>query len=554
MSKVKLFFIAALLGIWGALIYSNTFNATFHYDDNANIVTNINIHWDVLSWENFKKLFVWEFGRPFSFLTFALNYYFGGLDVRGFHYVNIGIHVFTATGLFLFIKRMLELPRFVNMCERNSFIAFTVASLWLSSPLQTQAVTYIVQRMAALAAMFYIYAFYFYLKGRLSFGRNRYFFYILTFISTLLAFGSKENSYTLPFYLLLFEIIIIRGWDMPFLLKKRVFFILSILVVIFAGALISLYYVPLETTSGTWFIYWLKTRFFTGMRVIVFYMTQLMFPFPSKLSLEHDFKLSMSPFDPPSTFLSIAFVSFLILSALMYTKKYPIFSFFTLWFFGNLAIETFNPYLFTVFEHRLYLPSMGFFAIVGVGLDNLFVSVKGKRVNWVLIGTIFVLVFFSLNTYIRNATWKDEYSLWSDVIRKGPNISVGYINLGAAYMRDGDQDEAVKNFLIAKSIAPRDPIVRHGLGIVFFNLKSYDKAIEEFSYLGSMGYISVLNEPSISYYFSRIAKNYYGHGRVKEALNLLDRAIFYDPNEPMLKDLKEKMEKRTITTEEIMQK
>ena len=442
--------------------------------------------------------------------------------------------------------------------ERSHNIAFIAALLWLVSPLQTQGVTYIVQRMAALAAMFYIYAMYFYLKGRLSSGRQGYLFYTVTFMSVLLAFGSKENAYALPLYLILFEIIVIRGGCRALLSDKKVLTVLGILVLLGIAFLVSywaIYHEPLKVQIGTWFTYWLSTRFLTGMRIIIFYGIQLLFPVPSRLSLEHDFQLSYSLFDPPVTFFALLFVCGMILYATVSLKKHPLFSFFTLWFLGNLAIETFYPYLILIFEHRLYLPSMGFFVIVAIGFDRILTFQKDKRLRALAISGLLIMVaLFSVNTYIRNETWKDEYSLWSDVIKKNPNLASGYLGVGSAYAKDENYEEALSYYLKVKSIEPRSPLIIYNLGSAYFVLHKYDDAIGEFSALGSMGYISVGNKPSISYYFSRIARNYYGHGRVEEAIKILDNALLYDPNETMLTELKGKMEKGTITTKEVMQK
>lgn len=548
------FFAIILLSLWGILIYSNSFNSSFHYDDYVSIVDNPDVQWKTISFENFKKLFVADIQRPFSFLTFALNYYFGGLDVRGFHYVNIGIHIISSIGLFLFTKSMLELPfRGRGLRERSLSIAFIAALFWLSSPIQTQAVTYIVQRMAALAAMFYIFAMYFYLKARTD-SRRRYLFYTLTLMSSFLALGSKENAYVLPLFLLLFEIIIIRRGDAAFLLNKRALSILAVLAVAFIGLIWYLFYEPFRVDIGSWFPYWIKTRFLTGMRVICFYIIQLLFPVPSRLSIEHYFSFSRGLLDPPSTLFALIVISGLILSALAFLKKYPLFSFCTLWFFGNLAIETFYPYLILVFEHRVYLPSMGFFVLAALGVDYLIEFSRSKRLLWFSVSAVIVIfALFSINTYIRNGTWGDEYSLWSDVVAKNPSIASGYIGLGSAFAKDEDYQQALTNYIKANSLDPRNPAVLYGLGLVYFKLHEYDDAVRYFSIIGSTGYIGIGNSPSISYYFSRIAKNYYGHRRTKEALAVLDRALLYDPNETMLKELKEKMEKGTITSKEIMQ-
>lgn len=537
--------------ILGIVPYSGTLQHSFHYDDYISIVEEPTVHWDSLSIENLKKLFAPGFARPVSNLTFALNYYFGGLDVFGFHVVNLLIHILTAIGCYLFFKNLFSLNRFKEGFQgKGDIVALVAALLWVTNPVQAQAVTYIVQRAASIAAMFYIYSIFFYLKGRVCSGRNSYLFYVLSMISGLLALGSKENAYTLPLCLLLLEIIVIRDnvWNI-----KKAKLALSAGALAFIGILWYLYHVPFAIQPGGWLVYQIKVRLLTGIRVIAFYIMQLLFPVPARLSIEHDFHLSRTLFYPPSTpFIVLAFGGFLIYSLVSF-KRRPLFSFFLLWFMGNLALETFMPGLMLIFEHRLYLPSMGFFALVSIWIYYICAPRGGWGLKWLSISALLIL-FFSVNTYIRNIDWKDEYSLWSDVVKKSPNLASGYLGVGSAYARDENYSEAVSYYLKAKSLEPRNVAILYNLGVAYFKLKSFDDAIREFSAVGSTGFTGIGNELSISYYFSRIAKNYYGHGRVKEALELLDRALLYDPNEPMLKELKEKMEKGTISFEEIMRK
>lgn len=553
MSRIKYIWTFLLLLLIGFGIYSNSLNMPFHYDDYGSIVDNPVIRVQKLNLESFKGIVSSE--RPVAVLSFAFNYYLNGLNLYGFHLFNIVVHILTATGLFFLLEGTLSLSKSPQIVERKFFISLLAVILWLTNPVQTQAVTYIVQRMAAMAAMFYVWCMWFYLMSRVSSSGWRYLYASLAILSAFLAFGAKQNALTLPVFILLYEIIIIRNGDISFLGRKKTLFTVVLFATVFLGLLWSLYYVSLAAPIGSWFSYWINTRILTGFRVIVFYVTELILPVPSRLSLEHDFGLSRSLFEPVSSFFTATAVCGTAIYAFASIRKYPLFSFFTLWFLGNLAIETFYPYLILIFEHRLYLPSMGFFAIAAIGIDKIQSSLKGDKLKRMGVSAILIiLTFFAINTYIRNFTWKDDYSLWNDVIKKSPNISVGYVNLGAAYLRDENYGEASSSYLKALSVDPRNPVARYGLGVAYFNMQMYDKAISELSYLGSMGYISVGNDPSISYYFSRIAKNYYGHNHTRGALEVLEKALQYDPNEPMLKELKEKMEKGTITFEEIMRK
>lgn len=546
-----------LFALWGGLIYSNTFSSSFHYDDNINIVMNPALHWDQLSWGNLTKIFS-PMMRPVSDLTFGLNYYFGGLDVSGYHYVNISIHVLAAFGLFLFLKTLFSLPLFdEGFRERRNLIAFTASLMWLTSPVQTQAVTYIVQRMALLAAMFYFYSLYFFIKGRLITKRSRYFFYALSGLSLLLAFGSKQNAYTLPVYLLLAEIIFFRRGDLTFLLRKRVLIALSIIALLSVWILWSIYFKPqpMETSSGLWFIYWMKTRFLTGIRVIVFYLTQLLIPLPSRLCLRYDFALSRSLFVPSSTFFAVLFIGAGFFFSLLSIKKRPIFSFFTLWFLGNLTIETFHPWLILIFDHRIYLPSAGYFVFAALGYDRIAYSDAGRLVKSCA-ATIIVVLFliFSINTYARNLVWKDDFTLWADVINKSPGQVDGYKGLGAAYLTVGKYEEALSNYLKAKSLEPANPKLSYILAIIYYEMGRDEDLNKELGRLGLKISEDIENNLPLSRFSSIVAKELYLQGRVETAIQIIDIALTYNSDDPGLLELREKMLSGRITYEELRQR
>lgn len=552
--RLRYFLVIILYLGFGYFLYSNTLNVPFLYDDIEVIVKDEAIQIDSVTWKGLKGIILSD-ERPVALISFAFNYLFGGLDPYGYHVFNITVHILTAIGFFLFIEGTLLLSPSPRLRDKSFLISGLAGLLWLANPLQTQAVTYIVQRMASMGAMFYVWSLFFYMKGRVSPSKVRMFFFMaFALLSGILAFGTKQNTVTLPIFILLYEVVIIRRGDFSFLLKGRTLVLLLTGMMMFFGFL-WIYIPSLSVEPGGWLVYWGKVRFLTGFRIIVYHITQLLLPIPSRLSFQHDFQVSRTLFDPATTLFSLTIVIGLVAYAVVSFRRYPLFSYFTLWFFGNLALETFNLNLIFGFEHRLYLPSMAFFVVGAIAANNLLDLTKRAMQRRVFIAFLLLaIVLSSVNTYVRNNTWRDEYSLWSDVVKKNPNLNTGYIGLGAAYAKDKNYEQALSNYSKANSINPRSPVVRYSMGVMYFALKEYEKAIGEFNVVGSMGFVDVGSGPTISYYFSRIAKNYYGHGRVKEALEIIDRAISYDPEEPKLKELKEKMEKGTITYGEIMQK
>ncbi len=356
------------------LAYSNTFSVPFQFDDRPNITQNPNVQLKVLTWDRVERLIsntYRESIRVFSYLTLALNYYFGGLNVFGYHLVNLLIHIFTGVLLYGFLILTFRLPALEKRYGPVSYkVALFTSLIFIAHPIQTQSVTYIVQRMASLGAMFYLLTFILYIKARLSGGKGRSLYIGGAVLSYLLGVFSKENVAIVPFFIALYEFYFLQDLDLgP--RGKRIVLILAVLLLAL-GALGLLvwgkryYGVLIEGYKIRNFT--LTERVLTQFRVVLYYLTLLIYPHPSRLNLDYDFPLSRTILDPPTTLLSIVIVFGLIGYGIWTARKRPLLSFCILWYFGNLVIESSIFPLEMVFEHRLYLPSIGPFILFSLGV------------------------------------------------------------------------------------------------------------------------------------------------------------------------------------------
>ncbi|HAJ26402.1 MAG TPA: hypothetical protein DCG53_04020, partial [Syntrophus sp. (in: bacteria)] len=299
------------------LIYSNSFDCSWHYDDVPNIVENTSIRIKNFSWPEIEKSFsAWAnmqknlYGkvdssntwlRPLSYFSFGVNYYWGGLNVFGYHVVNFSIHYLSAVFLFLFIYNMLRLPLLVERYGSYAYSAALLSAvLWAIHPIQVSAVTYIVQRMASMAALFYIIAMYLYLKGRTTQSINRaVVLFILCFISFVLAIGSKQNAAMLPVSLILFDLFFIQG-----VRRSNVIRSLKILITMAIIALIFLCFYIQDDPSTVDYkgrMFDMVGRLLTQPRVFFYYISLLIYPITSRLMLIHNFEISITLFDPWTT-------------------------------------------------------------------------------------------------------------------------------------------------------------------------------------------------------------------------------------------------------------
>lgn len=360
--------VALIAGLaWVA--YSNTFHVPFQFDDRPNITQNPNVQMKVFTWDRLVQLIKntnKESIRFFSLLTLAVNYYFGEVNVFGYHLVNFLIHI--ASGIFLygFLLLTLHLPPLKEKYGSISYkVALFTSLIFIAHPIQTQSVTYIVQRMSSMAAMFYLLSLVLYIKGRRSTGWHRFFYFGGTGLSYLLGIFSKENAAILPLFVALYEFYFFQNVDLSRRGRKILFGLAACLLALGTIGFIlwGKRYMDVIIGGYEYRTFTISERVLTQFRVVLYYLTLLVYPHPSRLNLDYDFPISKTILDPPSTLISLFIIAGLIGYSIWTAKKRPVLSFCVLWYFGNLVIESSIFPLEMVYEHRLYLPAIGPFIL-----------------------------------------------------------------------------------------------------------------------------------------------------------------------------------------------
>ena len=479
----KLFAAVALL-LLIFLVYSNTFNASWQMDDYPNITHNNRLQISELTYDNvLKSLFAnpqltrfKELYRPVACLSFGLNWFWGKDDVFGYHLVNIVIHFLAAFLLYATVATLFNTPR-LRRCHRGQAhaVALLTAVLWAVHPLQTQAVTYIVQRMAAMAALFYLLSIYLYLKARLNtVPQWRGLLFAASIISYFLAMGSKENAAVLPLALILVEIIFFQHSGSN-KINRKLFWSAAggAVFVFFTGTLFFLKGDFLSFINGYNIRpFTLGERLLTEPRILVFYLSQLVLPLTDRLSIAHDVVVSHSLFNPITTLPGIMTVLGLIGISFWRLKQWPFLSFGLLFFFLNHVIESTIIPLELIFEHRNYLPAMFLFCPVAMGVSRLLYFVEQRQNPFLKIvaGMTVILIICGLGvgTWLRNAIWATEKSLWEDVLEKSPGIARPYLVLAGEYAKQNQSEKALDYY--KKSLTLPDQRPKQSRGTAYNNM------------------------------------------------------------------------------------
>lgn len=360
-----------------------------------------------------------EGGRSIAMFTFAAQYASWPDDPAAFKTVNLLIHLLNGFLLYCFLSRLLALMQVP--APRRSWLALSVAALWLLHPMQVSTVLYVVQRMTELSATFTLLGLLSYLAGRQAvIVRPKYGYMVMTFglgAFGLLAALSKENGVLLLLYVWVLELTLLRSLPIPPYWKAWKA-LLALPVLALAG-----YF---AVRFSTWILpggyglrdFTLGQRLLTEARALSEYLGLLLLPRLSAFGLFHDdYILSRSLIDPPGTVAAIMLLLFLFVSALYVRKRYPVYAFAVLWFFAGHLLESTMIPLELYFEHRNYLPSAGVFFALGYGVDYLARERLSKQMGGLLMAFLAVWVaILALMTWNESRLWGDPFTqtvMWS---------------------------------------------------------------------------------------------------------------------------------------------
>ncbi len=511
-SKRYILFVILFLIIAGFIIYSNTFRAEYQLDDGIHILFND----DIKDPGNFAAINKWTeiSERPLSKFTLALNFSLHQYDVFGYHLVNIIIHILTSCFVFLIILEILKSPVFNDQQpqKNHTIIAFFCALIFLAHPIQTQSVTYIVQRMTSLAGLLYLMSVYFYIKGRyfhIQHRKTSIIWYILAIFAGIAAFLSKQNAITFLLAWLLIELFFIRNKNN----KLYKTYLISGFAIIILGITGALFWkgLPYETSEISRAEY-LITQF----RVIIKYIQLSVIPIQQ--NLDYDFSVSTTIWGVKEL-LSLGVIILLVGLAIFSFKNYRLFSFGIFWFFLTLSVESsIIPIEDVIFEHRLYIPVIGIILILVYGL---FLILSRKKISFFILAMMVITLLFGILTYTRNEVWKTNYSLWKDTYEKSPDKARPNLNYGIAKLEQGDYRGAFELLTRTIKIDPRNMKAYFNRGNVRSYFKDYQGAIEDIS-------IFISEHPDFADAYDGLGKAKLHSGDFSGAINAFNKAIEID--------------------------
>ena len=360
-------FAFVLIAVLILVAYSNTFHSEFHFDDNPSIVDNQGIRNPTM--DSFLSQFSGT--RPIVNVSLWINYQLSGLNVIGWHIFNIGFHIANSIFVYLLLLWTLSLPSLrARYGARARRMALFGALIFALHPVQTESVTYIISRTELLATFFYLATFLFFIKGV---NTRKFRYYVVCFFMSMLAMGSKEWAVTLPATLVLYDFLFIAEGKPAAVLSRGMAYLL---VALPWGYLA--YNMMSTNLSGAGFgisgqnsiTPW--TYLLTSLKVEWTYIRLLFFPINQ--NLDYTYPVAKTLFEFPTLLALFGHICVVAASLWLYiTKKWTLIPFGAAWFYITLSpTQSFVPILDVIFEHRLYIPSVGFIIFFVAAFEGLF--------------------------------------------------------------------------------------------------------------------------------------------------------------------------------------
>ena len=422
-------------------------------------------------------------GRPVANLTFAIDHALAPGSVRRYHLTNLLIHVLAGLALFGVMRRALLSGRLrERFAAPADWLAFAVAAIWLVHPLQTESVTYVVQRVESLAGLFYLLTVYASIRA-LEASRRRVRGWMAVAIATCaLGMATKEVMATVPIMVGLWAWTFAPGADT----RRRQTLLGGLAATwIILGALVFLEHrAPSIDLAGATVWQYLLTQ----AEVVTHYLRLAIVGSPLVFLYTWPLATSLVAVLPQAILLTVL----VALTIAGLARRHPL-GFVGAWFFLILApTSTILPIVTEVAaEHRMYLPLAAVIALVAaavtlggrVALARLVPGLRARRRAGATAGAALVVLAvagYGTMTRARNLDYSSAVRLWGDTVAKEPGNQRARVAYGEALANAGRLPEAEAEYRAAVDLAPADATALARLGGVLAAQGRLDEAVPFF--------------------------------------------------------------------------
>jgi len=462
-----------IIALGGLAAYHGSFSGAFVLDDASSIVGNPTLR-------HLGRALVpppggeTVSGRPLVNFSLAVNYALGGTRPWGYHALNLAIHLLAGLALFGVVRRTVVLKsRRSDDGDKATFIAFTAALLWTVHPLQTEAVTYVVQRAESLMGLFYLLTLYCFVRsvelgndeGRRPFSP---FWSVLCVVSCLFGMATKEVMVSAPLAVFLYDRTFVSGsFAAAWRRHGRLHGALASTWLLLGGLVLGTGNRGGTAGVGTGVPWWLYAQ--TQFKAIAGYLRLAVWPHP--LIFDYGTEWARGPADVmPYAIL----VGLLALGTAWALWRRPALGFLGAWVFLILAPTSLvTGTRQTSAEHRMYLPLAALTVLAALGLDR----VAGRRALPVVLT---LAVALGMATAARNEDYRSKLALYRDAVAWRPRNPWTRFDLGVAFGEEHAPREAEQSYREALRLDARFPEAHNNLGDLLLQEGRRTEALDEF--------------------------------------------------------------------------
>lgn len=521
------------LAVLVSATFWNSQGGVFLFDDFASIHQNATIRELWPPWPAFSPPGRGESvaGRPLANWTLALNYAAGGLDVRGYHIVNILLHLACTLLAFGAIRRLLQLSGPSAISNRSNEIAFAIASIWAVHPLQTEVVTYIVARTESLMAACFLLCIYSSVRAYEHWrdrGHGARTWNAIAIVAAGLGMLSKESMATVPVAVVLIDrALLFPSFSEAFRARRSLYLgLLGSLLILVALATAA----PRANSAG----FGVRSDAAADVSLSGYLLNQ-------SLIVPHYFKLLVWPTDLVLDYGHVAPLA--LAQVLPYAAALIVLCALAGWlWFANpraglpsvlclvlLVPTTFVPIISEVgAERRMYLPSL---VLISAMLVYAWQVIPRK----ILIATSAVLIgTLAVTSGRRNVEYSSTYEMWQTVVDRRPH-GRAHLNLAVAANELGRTNEVLP--LLRKAVVDF-PDAEHPLGERLYQERRYAEAIshlETFLRVRPTHFQAEAAKQLLIRSWTDLAIQESEAGRSSQAYEAFVQALKLDPNNPDLR-------------------
>lgn len=419
------------------LAYSNSFHVPFYLDDIGSIANNPNFKDASLS-----SLFADYQMRVIGYYTLFLDFQINKLSVTGYHYSNLCIHVLNGLVVYFLVRKLCWLSELTVTSTVSNYVAVLAALVFLLHPLQTQSVTYIVQRLSSLVALFYLASVCCYIYARsLPTSTSKFVLSFGCLLFAVCAIFTKQNAVTLPLVLVFAEFIFFNRN-----IARKVI-LAGLIALVSAGLLYFIFPSSLGTYVNKLDLLTRETRditrleyFLAQLPILWIYIGKFFWP----VGLHLEYGKSIEDFGRSVSIIAGLAHILVISGALLLRKKLPLLAFGISFFYGAHFVESgIIPIRDLMFEHRTYLPNFGLVLVV-LSVSSLVWKrlVKSGKAAPPLVFSVMILIVLSYMTYQRNEQWLDPQMFYENELVYSPNNLRVLHNYAEYSGRMGDLDKS----------------------------------------------------------------------------------------------------------------